>query len=256
MRTLCVSEAQGSALHSSRRDFTSGSALHRGYECAVQGRGQHARAAPTNMATSKGQVLVDQTPAYLSHPHRQQNPHARSHCWRSHILWNSSAFTPEHSSLVAINQTLYQFVLWMLRLRKRPGEGWPDFRKRGLRQAPQLVCRNLKERWSTKWLSRFWGFMGHVARGADLIHPPCSSIMQQHRPLCWWQTQQHLSTGKRHSGRFRAKLMETERRLDHAAGGDWRVVARDRVLWKNRADHWIVQNDVPWTSGLQLAIEG
>ena len=105
------------------------------------------------------------------------------------MLWNSSACTPEHTALLALNQHLYQFVFWMLRLRKRPGEAWADFRKRGLRQARQLVCQNMQDRWSSQWLSRFWGFMGHVARGEDLPSPPCSSIICSHRPLAWWEEQ-------------------------------------------------------------------
>ena len=173
----------------------------------------------------------------------------------SAMLWNSSAFTPEHTALQAINQHLYQFVFWMLRLRKRPGEAWADFRKRGLRQARQLVCRNLKDRWSTQWLSRFWGFMGHVARGEDLPSPPCSSVICKHRPLAWWEEQQSTPHGVRHRGRFRAKMMDVEKRLDRAAGGAWRVMARDRVAWRKGADQWIVQNDVPWASGNQFAIE-
>ena len=171
------------------------------------------------------------------------------------ILWNSSAFTPEQASLQAINQTLYQFVLWMLRLRRRPNETWPDYRKRGLRQARQLVCLHMKERSTSQWLSRYWGFMGHVARGSDLQSPPCSSIICVHRTLAWWSEQQASTTGARHTGRFRAKLMNFEKPLHRAAGGDWRDVARDRGLWRELAQQWIAQNDVPWASGLQFAIE-
>ena len=48
--------------------------------------------------------------------------------------------------------------------------------------------------------------------------------------------------------------MDMEKRLDRAAGGEWRVMARDRAPWKKQADQWIVQNDVPWASGQQFAI--
>ena len=171
------------------------------------------------------------------------------------ILWNSAAFTPEPASLTAINQTLYQFVLWMLKLRKRPGEAWADFRKRGLRQARQLVCNHLRARWSTQWLSRHWGFMGHVARGILLDSPPCSSVLCHHRPLEWWELQQRTTSGLRHSGRFFPKLSDHDKKLNRAAQGLWREKARDRVEWRRRAEQWILQNDVSWTSGQQFAIE-
>ena len=171
------------------------------------------------------------------------------------VLWNIAAFAPELSGLMALNHLLFQLILWMLKLKKPAREAWVEFRKRGLRQARQLACAHLSERWSTRWLARYWGFMGHTARGASLDSPPCSSIMVHYRPLEWWQEQQLLSTGLRHTGRFRAKLSTLDKRLNQAAGGVWRQVAQDRTLWKTRTQQWILHNDVPWASGSQFAIE-
>ena len=48
-------------------------------------------------------------------------------------------------------------------------------------------------------------------------------------------------------------MMDVEKRLDRAAGGVWRAIARDRVKWRQCADQWIVQTS--WASGIQCAIE-
>ena len=170
-------------------------------------------------------------------------------------MWCICAFSPEPAALQALNLLLFQMVLWMLGLRKRANEQWVDFRRRGMRMARQLVCRSLPDRWSTQWLSRWWGFQGHVARGLDRDAPLSSSLLCHFRTLEWWTLQQSLTTGMRHSGRFHAKLHQMDRRMNAAAAQPWRVLARDREGWGARAHTWIQSQDLPWASGQQFALE-
>ena len=170
-----------------------------------------------------------------------------------------AAFTPETSALQAVNQLLYQCVIWLLGLKKGSFEDWSDFRKGSMRQARQVVCLHLHERWSTIWLSRFWSYMGHVARGLHADSPPCSSLLNNFRNNVWWTEQQQLSTGARHNRRFFPKLAQLvsqlDRAVDYTAGGEWRQQAQDREAWRGIAQQWILQNDIPWNSRQQFAIE-
>ena len=170
-------------------------------------------------------------------------------------MWCICAFAPEPAALQALNTLLFQMVLWMLGLRKRDGEQWVDFRRRGMRMARQLVCRALPARWSSQWLSRWWGFQGHVARGLDRAAPLSSSYLCHFRTLEWWTEQQATSTGMRHSGRFYAKLHQMDKRMNAVAAQPWRTLARDREGWGLKAQAWIQSQDIPWASGQQFALE-
>ena len=59
----------------------------------------------------------------------------------------------------------------------------------------------------------------------------------------------------RHRGRFFPRLMTEERALDAAAGGAWRVAAKDRSGWAEKMGSWVEQQDLPWASLEQLALE-
>ena len=156
---------------------------------------------------------------------------------------------------MAINQLLYQMVWWMLKLRKGTREAWKDFRCRGIRQARQLTFLCLHERWSSVWLSRWWGYQGHAVRSFWHTMGSVSGAVVHFRPVEWWREQQQLSTGLRHKGRYHPKLHPLDVQMSRTANGDWRVIAQNRDLWKQRAAVWITQQDVPWGSGNQLAIE-
>ena len=170
-------------------------------------------------------------------------------------LWLVAAFAPEQNALEAINHLLYQFVIWMLRPRKHATEEWVNFRQRTVRQARALVHRFLTDRWSSSWLSRWWGYMGHTARGLQETVVPGASIMNNFRNLEWWSEQQKLSYGARHSGRFRAKLGPLDGAMNRVVRMPWRQAAADREYWGSRCRQWIVQQDVPWSSGHQFSIE-
>ena len=169
--------------------------------------------------------------------------------------WCTAPFPPERSAMQSLNMLLFQCVFWMLRLRKPADEHWSDYRMRGFRQVRQLVVLHLQQRWSTRWLSQWWGYMGHLARNQHQTHPTCAAIMCQYRSLEWWTHQQALTTGARHQGRYYAKLHPMDAKMNAVAGGPWREVAQDRGLWKNLADKWISWNDLPWCSGQQFQIE-
>ena len=170
-------------------------------------------------------------------------------------MWNTSPIPPETGAMQGLNLLLYQCVIWMLKLRKPDTEHWTEFRQRGFRQARQLVQIHLPQRWSTKWLSQWWGYMGHLARMEQNNVPNCASMLCDFRPLKWWTHQQALTQGARHHGRYHAKIHPLEARMNRAAGGEWRQAAQDRRVWQQCAQSWIEQNDVPWASGHQFALE-
>ena len=61
--------------------------------------------------------------------------------------------------------------------------------------------------------------------------------------------------GIRHPKRFFPKLMGEERELERACGKPWREEAKDRKKWQSHKTTWIEQQDLPWASHVQLAIE-
>ena len=170
------------------------------------------------------------------------------------MLWCVAAFPPEGQALENLNRIMFQLVIYMLRLRKGSHEEWIDFRKRGVRQARQVVNNHLGKRWSTCWLERFWGYQGHVARGLLETNAPGSAIMCYHRTANWWEHQQQRVGGLRHSNRFFPKMYPLERNMDAAAGEEWRMAAMDRQAWRVSMQTWIDRMDVPWCSGQQDAL--
>ena len=171
-------------------------------------------------------------------------------------LWNSCAFYPEYNAMESLNQLMYQFTIWMMWVGKRSHETWEEYRRRSTRQARAVVHQHLGLRWSTKWAERFWMYMGHVARGVDSVPPLASSVMNAFRDHEWWQQEQHNPFGKRHNGRFCAKLGPYDAKMNAIAGQPWRIGARDRVGWKGFCASWVAKLDVPWNSRAQFAIMG
>ena len=100
---------------------------------------------------------------------------------------------------------------------------------------------------------------GHIAvTEQDAItgnmRPACARL-DRFRTLNWWRDQQGQIQGTRHPGRFFPRLMNQERALEAAAGGDWRVVAEDKGYWHQHMSVWIQQQDLPWASLEQTALE-
>ena len=170
-------------------------------------------------------------------------------------LWCAAAFQPDQLALQTVNVLQSQIVIWSMRLSKRGDEEWLDFRLRSFRAARWAIQRHLGTRWSTQWLQRSWDYAGHRARSGLWMPPTPSGLLDSYRTLSWWQREQGLKQGKRHPARFYPTLMKEERDLDKAAGGHWRDVAMDRVKWRAQRDVWLEQQDLPWSSHTQLAIE-
>ena len=170
-------------------------------------------------------------------------------------LWAVAAKTPECSALQSINQLQLQCIVWMLRLRKGTDEEWVDFKQRSIRQARQTVCLHSASRWSSAWLSRFWGYMGRVARNLRSENPTCAGYMSAFRSYEFWEREQRRVGGMRHSGRFFPKLSKLDQAMNEVVGRSWRDGAQNRERWKGLAPTWISQQDVPWHSGQKFAIE-
>ena len=172
------------------------------------------------------------------------------------VLWCAGALMPDQSALKAISTLQLQLAVWTMRLSKDTNEDWVSFRLRTLRAARYALQRTCPERWSTSWLKRAWGYAGHRARSSTWRCPPLSALIDGFRTLTWWQTEQASPQGKRHSGRFFPKLMNTERALDRAACGPWRQVAQHRDRWAEGLHRWLAEHDLAWASLEQEAIEG
>ena len=147
----------------------------------------------------------------------------------SSALWCCAAVLPDRMALLLVNKHLLRMVVWMLKSKRAPHQTWLDHHLRQLRTARAVLTSTLKERWSTKWLRRIWGYMGHVARGSHRVWPPASSVVNDFRDRTWWsQQQQQQSAGVRHKGRFFPKLTNWERDLSVVCKGDWKAKALDR----------------------------
>ena len=167
----------------------------------------------------------------------------------------SSAFQPDQLALKTVNVLQSQLAIWSMRLSKKRDEGWLDFRLRSFRAARWAIYRFMGLRWSTRWLQSAWDYAGHRARSGRWDPPTPSGVLDAFRTLEWWQSGQNSKNGLRHPARFYPKLMREERDLNAAAGGAWRDLAMNREGWKGRRQVWVDQQDLPWSSHTQLAIE-
>ena len=171
------------------------------------------------------------------------------------VLWCAAALQPDKQALQVVNVLQSQMVIWSMRLGKRAGKDRLDFRLRSFRSSRWAIQRFIGIRWSTCWLQRDWDYAGHRARSSTWIPPPPSGVLDGYRDLQWWRGEQGKPGGKRHPSRFFPRLMGDERALDQAAGGPWREIAKDRHAWSSRRAVWVAQQDLPWSSHTQLAIE-
>ena len=170
-------------------------------------------------------------------------------------LWCLSAFPPDRGGMGYLNAAQLQLIVWMMRLSRGRNEDWGSYRLRAWRAARAALHRSGEERWSTLWLRRHWRYSGHRARGADRESPVISSVIDGFRTKQWWEIEKckPKGWGIRHVRHF-AKLMQTEGKMDAAAGGPWRTVARDRGQWAQLEKDWVEREDIPWASGRQLSM--
>ena len=160
--------------------------------------------------------------------------------------WCSPAIVPDQQALSAANAHLMLMITWMTGSKRKTGEEWLHFHLRSLRAARAVAHQYLKERWSTTWLRRLWGYAGHRARSLVFPRPPASAIVDKYRCRVWWSAQQEDPKGIRHPGRFYPRLYNFETIMDEVCGTQWRQAAEDRTKWKGLEDL-----DVPWASGGQ-----
>ena len=135
------------------------------------------------------------------------------------ILWSSRAFPPKTNALSALNQLMFQMVVWMLKAKKHGGETWAEFRQKVVRQARQMVLRFLLDRWSLQWARRWWSYSGHVARGSEQEPKPAPTIMSEFRTVERWEVEQRRAEGQKHTGRFYAKMGPLDKSMTSICGG-------------------------------------
>ena len=87
----------------------------------------------------------------------------------------------------------------------------------------------------------------------DRTHPVVSSKLDAFRNKQWCEIEKDKVKGLKHVRHY-ARLMLMEGKMNAAAGGEWRDIARDRRQWKGEGT-WITNEDIPWASGRQPSIE-
>eukprot|EP00439_Symbiodinium_sp_Y106_P024669 s5535_g3.t1 len=169
-------------------------------------------------------------------------------------LWCIASVPPDKAAMSMMNSVQLRLLVWLMRLGRRSGETWMEFRQRAFRSACAVLNNAKCERWSTLWLRRYWQFAGHRARAINLPAPCVSAYFEGFRTLSWWRVEKLRPGGIRHNGQHYARLTLLEQNLDGAAGGDWRAIAGDRVKWRECEQRWIDRMDLAWSSGRQLSL--
>ncbi|CAE7422363.1 unnamed protein product, partial [Symbiodinium sp. CCMP2456] len=170
-------------------------------------------------------------------------------------LWCVAAFFPDRNSQQFLNSFQLQLVVYMMKLKRKPDEGWLEHRVRVFRAARLSLWRGGHKRWSTLWLERFWLYQGHVARGSDRSPPLAPSLVSNFRNREWWVKEKANPDGYKHPGRFYARSSLEEAEMDVVAGQEWRAKARNREDWRGLVGEWVNRMDVPWTSGRQISVK-
>ena len=83
-------------------------------------------------------------------------------------MWCIAAFPPEANGLKLVNTFQNMLMGWLLKLGKRSGESWIEFRRRAVRASRAALNNSNVRRWSSNWLEKWWNYAGHRVRA-----PPC-----------------------------------------------------------------------------------
>ena len=173
--------------------------------------------------------------------------------WQS-MSWILGVVMPTKQTAETLNGFLYDCILSMVKLRRRPLEAWVDFRIRTRRLARAWAYHSKLERWSTLHLRLTWRYAGHRARGYYYSSPTASSVLTFFRTPSWWEEQQQLQGGARHGRRHFPRITLEEKCFKMVVPGDWRETARNRDQWKHLNTSLCAANDLPWASGTQLSL--
>ena len=164
------------------------------------------------------------------------------------IAWTIGILLPTKQMLETLNSHMYNFLVIMCRIRRRPLESFVDYQMRSRRIARQALWNSGFERWSTMHLRLAWNYCGHRARSAALPNPPLSGILTRFRDPTWWDHQQ-----QRHGRRHFPRITNEEKSLA-LVHPEWRELAHNKPQWKNAETDFIQKFDVPWASGRQPAL--
>ena len=150
-------------------------------------------------------------------------------------MWCVGAILPDAHALGLVNSLQLQLVTWMLKRGQRAGEEWVQHFVRTRRESRAILHRLEVQRWSTRWLQRVWRYSRHRARAVQQEVWVPSVQLDEWRQLGWWLREQSRPQGVRHRGRFFARLMPREQQLNNAAGGDYRIIAQNRDIWREES---------------------
>ena len=165
--------------------------------------------------------------------------------------WVVGVLFPSNKVQQTVNYMQCRCVRSMMGIKRRSGELWVQYEQRSLRLARLMIWKHRGLRWGDIALQMYWRYSGHRARQDD---GSVTAELTHFRTLQWWSREQQRSGGRRHGRHFPA-LMSAERQLAAAAGDEnWRDVARDRALWKQKEGVWTRRMAVPWSSMRQPAL--
>ena len=170
------------------------------------------------------------------------------------MAWIIGTVFPTKATLETLNTLLYQCILTMQPVRRRPQEFYVDHQNRSRRLARYWVQQSGLGRWSTLHLQLTWRYAGHRARSKNAQHPSAAAMLTHFRTPEWWQHQQQLSTGERHKRRHFPRITLEEKSVQIGLTDDWRELALDRLLWRDLEQQFVDRTDVPWCTGRQLAL--
>ena len=161
---------------------------------------------------------------------------------QSAALWGAPAWPVNQSLLQAANSVQLQQVR-MPGHARRPGQSFPEWQARTLRDARVTLHRQGYERWSTVALASIWGAMG----------PRCARTTQPSKPTTLMEGHGVVGAAqnyRRHPGQYNP-FRDPERHITGTAGPDWRSQAQHRPRWKQLQQHFIERHDPLWSSGKQ-----
>jgi hypothetical protein len=159
-------------------------------------------------------------------------------------LWGLSSSTCTDALLDALDVAQTTMMCKMLRMKRRPDEGWLDWFRRSRRPAKQWNTRLQHQMWSQRLVCRTLQWAGQVARYDEqhIMHH-----LLRYRCFEWWRYRQDwIQLGyadARHKGRFR----------DHRRWEEPLETFKTWCIQHKKAEWHHIPPNVPWRALAQHA---